>query len=1211
MAGSLTGLDVGAVFGGRFTIEQRIGEGALGEVFRVTAAGKQFALKILSPKVVPSYISATKIDAVLQESKIQHPGVVTPLEVGEADGYKFILMPHVSGASLRDLLTEMADDEQIADAQTTAIILDRIGAVLSVLPPFVVHGALKPSNILVPGMQKSGPFPDDAHVCITDFGACNIISFSKYASLQLSAGKPYYYLAPEFISFGGKVDQRADQFAMGVLAYELLTGKVPRKGAKPVTELNPDLPEEWDDFVFRMMAKRPEDRFTKPADVRQALTDLVGEIPAAKPYPELSAAGQMSIAEAAAKTLDEFDALLDGAIASGEKLESTDTEPVVFAEATVDALSEEEAGQVVESEKEAELIEAAEQMEQKEAWEVSEAIEEEIVEEEPAVEEAVEEEAVEEEPVEEEVAEEEAIEEEPVEEKVAEEEEAIEEEPVEEEVAEEEAIEEEPVEEEVAEEEAVEEEPVEEEVAEEEAVEEEPVEEEVAEEEAIEEEPVEEEVAEEEAVEEEPVEEEVAEEEAVEEEPVEEEIAEEEAIEEEPVEEEVAEEEAIEEEPVEEKVAEEEEAIEEEPVEEEVAEEEAIEEEPVEEEVAEEEAVEEEPVEEEVAEEEAIEEEPVEEEVAEEEAIEDEPAEEEVTEEEAIEEEPAEEEVVAEEAVEEEPAEEEIAEEEAVEEEPAEEEVAEEEAIEEEPVEEELVEEEVAEEEPIEEEPVEEEAVKEEPKEETELPTLPRPPKKKFPAWGIAAIVVVVAAVVALVGYQQGWFGQGAAVPETTPTPIAAITPEATPDATPEITPEESPTPENVAEEIKTLIAQADKYINQKAYVRPKTACALTVIKQIQKLDPNHAYPSSAKQKMLDDLKNRIDVAMANENYQEAYQLARDALEIKPGDKGFYQAYIDAKAKMDGDKQEKQLAALVAKLKSHINKKRYVTPPNNCALLVIGQIEDIDPNHPEIAKAKSTIINDLLQKANKHLSNEDWNSAITSAQAGLQFDPTHAKLKSILEKAKKGKQATPTPEATPVVVKKCPAGMRYIAGGSVRMGSSPTDPMRKPGEKPNSPVYVAPYCIDLYEYPNQPGHAPRVNVSWNTARQLCAQQNKRLCSEREWERACKGPGNRRFPYGNNFNPNVCATQDDTGNERSVAGSGGWAGCRSSFGIYDLSGNVREWTSSPVAPGQPAYVVKGGSANQPDWAVRCAVRQGASPGTASYLIGFRCCSDPLE
>ena len=1045
MAGSLTGLDVGAVFGGRFTIEQRIGEGALGEVFRVTAAGKQFALKILSPKVVPSYISATKIDAVLQESKIQHPGVVTPLEVGEADGYKFILMPHVSGASLRDLLTEMADDEQIADAQTTAIILDRIGAVLSVLPPFVVHGALKPSNILVPGMQKSGPFPDDAHVCITDFGACNIISFSKYASLQLSAGKPYYYLAPEFISFGGKVDQRADQFAMGVLAYELLTGKVPRKGAKPVTELNPDLPEEWDDFVFRMMAKRPEDRFTKPADVRQALTDLVGEIPAAKPYPELSAAGQMSIAEAAAKTLDEFDALLDGAIASGEKLESTDTEPVVFAEATVDALSEEEAGQVVESEKEAELIEAAEQMEQKEAWEVSEAIEEEIVEEEPAVEEAVEEEAVEEEPVEEEVAEEEAIEEEPVEEKVAEEEEAIEEEPVEEEVAEEEAIEEEPVEEEVAEEEA----------------------------------------------------------------------------------------------------------------------------------------------------------------------IEDEPAEEEVTEEEAIEEEPAEEEVVAEEAVEEEPAEEEIAEEEAVEEEPAEEEVAEEEAIEEEPVEEELVEEEVAEEEPIEEEPVEEEAVKEEPKEETELPTLPRPPKKKFPAWGIAAIVVVVAAVVALVGYQQGWFGQGAAVPETTPTPIAAITPEATPDATPEITPEESPTPENVAEEIKTLIAQADKYINQKAYVRPKTACALTVIKQIQKLDPNHAYPSSAKQKMLDDLKNRIDVAMANENYQEAYQLARDALEIKPGDKGFYQAYIDAKAKMDGDKQEKQLAALVAKLKSHINKKRYVTPPNNCALLVIGQIEDIDPNHPEIAKAKSTIINDLLQKANKHLSNEDWNSAITSAQAGLQFDPTHAKLKSILEKAKKGKQATPTPEATPVVVKKCPAGMRYIAGGSVRMGSSPTDPMRKPGEKPNSPVYVAPYCIDLYEYPNQPGHAPRVNVSWNTARQLCAQQNKRLCSEREWERACKGPGNRRFPYGNNFNPNVCATQDDTGNERSVAGSGGWAGCRSSFGIYDLSGNVREWTSSPVAPGQPAYVVKGGSANQPDWAVRCAVRQGASPGTASYLIGFRCCSDPLE
>src|SRR5208283_3584017 len=111
-------------------------------------------------------------------------------------------------------------------------------------------------------------------------------------------------------------------------------------------------------------------------------------------------------------------------------------------------------------------------------------------------------------------------------------------------------------------------------------------------------------------------------------------------------------------------------------------------------------------------------------------------------------------------------------------------------------------------------------------------------------------------------------------------------------------------------------------------------------------------------------------------------------------------------------------------------------------------------------------------------------------------------------------------------------------------GSSPDDPLRKPGEKTNTPTFVPQYCIDFYEFPNQPGAAPKTNISWNDAETACESVGKRLCSEPEWERACKGPANQRYPYGNEFNPNACATQNAEGQKRNMAAAGSWAQCRS-------------------------------------------------------------------
>lgn len=182
----------------------------------------------------------------------------------------------------------------------------------------------------------------------------------------------------------------------------------------------------------------------------------------------------------------------------------------------------------------------------------------------------------------------------------------------------------------------------------------------------------------------------------------------------------------------------------------------------------------------------------------------------------------------------------------------------------------------------------------------------------------------------------------------------------------------------------------------------------------------------------------------------------------------------------------------------------------------------------------------------------------------------------------------------------CPEGMRAVAAGSFKMGTAPGDPMMGFDEKTLSSVDVAAYCIDTFEYPNKRGVAPTVNVGFADAKRLCEAQGKRLCSESEWERSCKGPGGARWPYGNGFDANACNTEDDVGDSRSLSPAGRFAKCRSGYGVADMSGNVAEWTGDRI--------IKGGSFASGDYAVRCSARKNGSSFAKSSEVGFRCCAD---
>lgn len=183
----------------------------------------------------------------------------------------------------------------------------------------------------------------------------------------------------------------------------------------------------------------------------------------------------------------------------------------------------------------------------------------------------------------------------------------------------------------------------------------------------------------------------------------------------------------------------------------------------------------------------------------------------------------------------------------------------------------------------------------------------------------------------------------------------------------------------------------------------------------------------------------------------------------------------------------------------------------------------------------------------------------------------------------------------------CPKGMIQIKAGKVMMGSQPGDKMRNPDEQAWEPVTTGSFCIDQYEFPNRKGALPRTTVGLSDAEADCRGAGKRLCQETEWERACKGPQMFKYPYGNEWGSDSCNTESALGEPRKVGVAGAFKQCRSGYGVADMSGNVAEWVTS-----KSGTVVKGGAANKPDWAVRCATRTPTPPGKKTPFTGFRCC-----
>ncbi|MBZ0270974.1 protein kinase, partial [bacterium] len=267
---------------GRFQIISYVGSGGIGEVYRASDETGFIAIKALLPRVVPAYITTDRIrDALLGHLPEEDP-MVLPREVVEHGEVRCIVSRFVAGEDARELLRRR---DRSADPRPALMFFDLFLERLSSLPPFAVHGALKPENIIV-AQAGDRLFHRDVEIQITDINFPRVLSFSKYASIQLARGPAFDYLAPEFVTMGGRVDQRADIYSAGMLLYELLTGTTAKKEFAPPSKAGSAAPRELDDVLRRALAASPDERFSSLREFQDALrkaAPVIGERLASQP----------------------------------------------------------------------------------------------------------------------------------------------------------------------------------------------------------------------------------------------------------------------------------------------------------------------------------------------------------------------------------------------------------------------------------------------------------------------------------------------------------------------------------------------------------------------------------------------------------------------------------------------------------------------------------------------------------------------------------------------------------------------------------------------------------------------------------------------------------------------------------------------------------------------------------------------------------------
>jgi hypothetical protein len=270
-----------SALGDTYRVEKELGGGGMSRVFLADEVrlGWRVVIKVLPPEMGAG-VNVERFEREIQlAARLQHPHIVPLLTAGAAGDLLYYIMPFIDGESLR---AKLAREGELPVGEAARILREVLDALAYAHEHQVVHRDIKPDNVLLSG----------DHAVVTDFGVAKAVSASTgeshLTSLGVALGTPAY-MAPEQAAADPHVDHRADIYAVGVLAYEMLSGRPPFSGStaqavlsahitqapEPVTTHRETVPEAMNELILRCLAKKAADRWQRARDVMPHLDALL------------------------------------------------------------------------------------------------------------------------------------------------------------------------------------------------------------------------------------------------------------------------------------------------------------------------------------------------------------------------------------------------------------------------------------------------------------------------------------------------------------------------------------------------------------------------------------------------------------------------------------------------------------------------------------------------------------------------------------------------------------------------------------------------------------------------------------------------------------------------------------------------------------------------------------------------------------------------
>ncbi|OGO67121.1 MAG: hypothetical protein A3H36_00025 [Chloroflexi bacterium RIFCSPLOWO2_02_FULL_71_16] len=276
-------LQAGATLG-RYQIVAPLGQGGMASVYKayLPSLERTVALKVMRAGFAedPDFLERFRREAK-SIARFSHPNIVQVFDFDDVDGRYFMAMEYLEGGTLRDRLVELAKDGQRLPAREVTRIVSEVADALSYAHSFgIIHRDVKPSNVML---------TRDGRSVVTDFGIAKVLSATQQTQAGVGMGTPEY-MSPEQ-GQGITIDHRADIYSLGIMAFEMLAGRVPYIADTPMaivlahirdqipapSTVNGEIGPVADRVLMRALAKQPEERYGSATELAQALSRAIAE----------------------------------------------------------------------------------------------------------------------------------------------------------------------------------------------------------------------------------------------------------------------------------------------------------------------------------------------------------------------------------------------------------------------------------------------------------------------------------------------------------------------------------------------------------------------------------------------------------------------------------------------------------------------------------------------------------------------------------------------------------------------------------------------------------------------------------------------------------------------------------------------------------------------------------------------------------------------